>query len=98
MQIKEARVSKEPTVTAETPTVTANTEEYLEQIYRLSMENDEVTTSELARSLKVSPASVTGMLKRLAERDLIQYQPYHPIHLTEKGRTVALRIIRRHGL
>jgi DtxR family Mn-dependent transcriptional regulator len=98
MQTKEARVSNEPTVTAESPTVTANTEEYLEQIYRLSMENDEVTTSDIARSLKVSPASVTGMLKRLAERDLIHYQPYHPIHLTEKGRTVALRIIRRHGL
>jgi DtxR family Mn-dependent transcriptional regulator len=79
-------------------TVSANTEEYLEQIYRLAMENDEVTTTDLARSLKVSPASVTGMLKRLAERDLIHYQPYHSITLTDQGRAVALRIIRRHGL
>lgn len=78
--------------------VSANTEEYLEQIYRLAMENEEVTTTELARSLKVSPASVTGMLKRLAERGLIHYQPYHAISLTPSGRTVALRIIRRHGL
>jgi DtxR family Mn-dependent transcriptional regulator len=98
MQTKEARVSNEPTVATDTPTVTANTEEYLEQIYRLAMENDEVTTTDLAKSLKVSPASVTGMLKRLAERDLIHYQPYHAITLTEQGRTVALRIIRRHGL
>jgi DtxR family transcriptional regulator, Mn-dependent transcriptional regulator len=88
---KEARVSNEPAVTA-------NTEEYLEQIYRLSMENDEVTTTDLAKSLKVSPASVTGMLKRLSERGLIHYQPYHSITLTDEGRRVALRIIRRHGL
>jgi DtxR family Mn-dependent transcriptional regulator len=79
-------------------TVSANTEEYLEWIYRLSKENDEVTTTDLARKLKVSPASVTGMLKRLAERGLIDYQPYHSIGLTEEGRAVAARIIRRHGL
>jgi DtxR family Mn-dependent transcriptional regulator len=78
--------------------VSANTEEYLEWIYRLSKENDEVTTTDLARKLKVSPASVTGMLKRLAERGLIDYQPYKGILLTPEGRTVAARIIRRHGL
>jgi DtxR family transcriptional regulator, Mn-dependent transcriptional regulator len=78
--------------------VSANTEEYLEWIYRLSKENDEVTTTDLARKLKVSPASVTGMLKRLAERGLIDYQPYKGIALTPDGRSVAARIIRRHGL
>jgi DtxR family Mn-dependent transcriptional regulator len=85
-------------VSGETTTVTANTEEYLEQIYRLSKENDEVTTTELAKSLKVSPASVTGMLKRLSERGLIHYQPYHGISLTDDGHAVAVKIIRRHGL
>src|SRR6476620_5791778 len=78
--------------------VSANTEEYLEWIYRLSKENDEVTTTDLARKLKVSPASVTGMIKRLAERRLIDYQPYHGIELTPEGREVAARIIRRHVL
>ncbi len=78
--------------------VSANTEEYLEWIYRLSKENDEVTTTDLARKLKVSPASVTGMLKRLAERGMIDYQPYKGIALTPDGRAVAARIIRRHGL
>lgn len=78
--------------------VSANIEEYLEWIYRLSKENDEVTTTDLARKLKVSPASVTGMLKRLAERALIDYQPYHGIELTPDGRAVAARIIRRHVL
>jgi DtxR family Mn-dependent transcriptional regulator len=89
--------SEEKTVSHET-SVTANTEEYLEQIYRLNKEQEEVTTTELARRLKVSPASVTGMLKRLAERGLIDYQPYHGIALTESGRAVAIKTIRRHGL
>src|SRR5438132_6588699 len=88
---------KEDGVSTE-PALSANIEEYLEWIYRLSREQDEVTTTDLARSLKVSPASVTGMLKRLAERGLIHYQPYHGIELSSEGRTVALKIIRRHGL
>lgn len=80
------------------PALSANTEEYLEWIYRLSREQDEVTTTDLARSLKVSPASVTGMLKRLAEKGLIHYEKYHGITLTELGAASALATIRRHGL
>ena len=78
--------------------LSANIEEYLEWIYRLSMEQDEVTTTDLARSLKVSPASVTGMVKRLAERGLIIHEKYHGIGLTDAGKEIALRTIRRHGL
>lgn len=78
--------------------LSANIEEYLEWIYRLSKEQDEVTTSDLARSLKISPASVTGMVKRLAERGLIEHEKYHGIGLTPEGRLRALSTIRRHGL
>jgi len=78
--------------------VSANTEEYLEWIYRLSKEQEKITPTDLARNLKVSPASVTNMLKRLTERDLIHYQPYKGITLTDGGRRVGARIIRRHGL
>ena len=78
--------------------LSTNTDEYLEQIYRLSKEQDEVTTTDLARSLKVSPASVTGMLKRLSERGFIHHEKYHGITLSDMGRDVALAIIRRHGL
>jgi DtxR family transcriptional regulator, Mn-dependent transcriptional regulator len=85
-------------VNSSTGHVSPNSEEYLEWIYRLSQEQDEVTTTDLARSLKVSPASVTGMLKRLAERGLLHHQPYHGVELTAEGRTVALKTIRRHGL
>ncbi|MFN3649103.1 MAG: metal-dependent transcriptional regulator [Armatimonadota bacterium] len=78
--------------------LSANIEEYLEWIYRLSKEQDEVTTSDVARSLGVSPASVTGMVKRLSERGLILHEKYHGISLTDQGREIALAIIRRHGL
>jgi DtxR family Mn-dependent transcriptional regulator len=91
MKLKEAPVSTEATLSA-------NTEEYLEWIYRLSKEQDEVTTTDLARSLKISPASVTGMLKRLNERGLIHHEKYHGITLTEQGQVSALATIRRHGL
>lgn len=80
------------------PALSANIEEYLEWIYRLSKEQPEVTTTDLARSLKVSPASVTGMLKRLQERGLILHEKYHGITLTDSGRVSALATIRRHGL
>jgi len=78
--------------------LSATIEEYLEWIYRLSKEQDEVTTTDLARSLKVSPASVTGMVKRLAERGLIYHEKYHGITLSPEGRENALATIRRHGL
>lgn len=78
--------------------LSANIEEYLEWIYRLSKEQDEVTTTDLARSLGISPASVTGMVKRLSERGLIIHEKYHGIGLTEEGRQIALATIRRHGL
>lgn len=78
--------------------LSANIEEYLEWIYRLSKEQDEVTTTDLARSLGISPASVTGMVKRLSERGLILHEKYHGIELTEEGRQIALATIRRHGL
>jgi DtxR family Mn-dependent transcriptional regulator len=75
-----------------------STEEYLEQIYRLGRHVKEVSTTDLARRLKVSPASVTGMLKRLGERGLIHYQPYQGVTLTEEGRAIAMQTIRRHEL
>jgi len=80
------------------PAPSAHIGEYLEQVYRLSREQDEVTTTDLARSLKISPASVTGMLKRLSERGLIHHEKYHGITLTDQGRQIALATIRRHGL
>jgi len=57
-----------------------------------------VATGELAHALGVSPGTVTGMLKTLAEADLARYTPYEGARLTPAGRRLALMILRRHRL
>jgi DtxR family Mn-dependent transcriptional regulator len=75
-----------------------STEDYLKAILRLSEEAPEVTTSLLAARLGVAPASVTGMLKKLAVEGLVAYVRYHGVTLTEDGRAIALRVLRYHRL
>lgn len=73
-------------------------EDYLKTIFELGSRGDAVSTSALAEALAVSPASVTGMLKKLAGLHLITHEPYHGVRLTESGRKVALEVIRHHRL
>jgi DtxR family Mn-dependent transcriptional regulator len=77
---------------------TQNIEDYLKQIYKLQTTGQRATTSSLADRLSIAPASVTDMVKRLAEQGLLRHTPYHGVELTEKGRKHALRIVRRHRL
>jgi DtxR family Mn-dependent transcriptional regulator len=71
-------------------------EDYLKAIKHLQPESAQVSTSALAQQLDRSPASVTNMIKSLAERGLVEHQPYHGVRLSEAGEREALRIIRRH--
>lgn len=75
-----------------------STEEYLEAIYRLDREGPGVTTSGLAADLRVAPASVSGMLKKLATDGYLAYRARGEAKLTERGLTVAVRVMRRHRL
>ena len=75
-----------------------STEDYIKSIYRLQKEGKSVTTSELARHLQIGDGSVTDMLKKLSIRKLISYEPYRGVALTGAGRTLALKIVRRHRL
>lgn len=77
--------------------LTEAVEEYLEAIHRFS-ESEGPTTTGLAKQLHVAPASVTGMLRRLAEQGLISYERYGRIALTAEGRRRAQTVIRRHRL
>lgn len=52
----------------------------------------------LVKRLKVKPSSVTGMVKRLAEMDLVTYEPYQGVTLTGTGRKIALQVLRSHRL
>ena len=73
-------------------------EDYLKAIYGLSESGETASTSAVAEALEVQPASVTGMVKRLAEADLVEHVPYRGVRLTERGTIAALKILRRHRI
>ncbi len=73
-------------------------EDYLKAIYTLAQRERPVTTTGLAAHLRVAPASVTNMIKRLARLRLVEHTPYHGVELTEAGEKVALEVIRHHRL
>jgi DtxR family Mn-dependent transcriptional regulator len=73
-------------------------EDYLKAIYDLSQNEKPVSTSEISRTLKVAPASVTEMLKKLDEKGYITHSPYHGTRLTSSGRRTAANIVRKHRL
>ena len=73
-------------------------EQYLEAISRLGRTERGVSTTRLARHLRVRPASVTGMLRRLADLGLVTYERYRNISLTAAGEQRANEAIRRHRL
>ena len=72
-------------------------EDYLKTIYKLE-DGGPVATTEIARALEVSSASVTNMVKRLAQMKLVEHESYRGVRLTEAGRKIALEIIRHHRL
>lgn len=72
-------------------------EDYLKAIYKLE-EGGPVSTKVLASELDVAAASVTEMIKRLAERRLVRREPYKGAVLTDAGRKVALEVLRHHRL
>ena len=78
--------------------LTRSVEDYLKAIYRLSPPGRAASTSEIAQRLELSPASVSGMVKRLSEQGLLEHEPYKGVQLTAEGRRAALRMLRRHRL
>lgn len=73
-------------------------EDYLEAIYTIVEEKQAVRAKDISKRLKVNNSSVTGALKSLSEKGLVNYAPYDVITLTETGRTVAAEVSRRHVL
>jgi DtxR family Mn-dependent transcriptional regulator len=73
-------------------------EDYVKAIYKLQVDDDNVTTSALAARVRTSPAAVTKMLRHLQKLKLVTYKPYRGVRLTEGGEKVALEVIRHHRL
>jgi DtxR family Mn-dependent transcriptional regulator len=70
----------------------------LKSIYRLAKAGGGVHTGAIAESLAVAPGTITGTVKRLAERGLLKHRPYHGVELTRRGRQTAVAAIRRHRI
>jgi DtxR family Mn-dependent transcriptional regulator len=80
-------------------TRTSAVEDYAKAIYALERRgSDAVSTNALAERLGVTPASASGMIKRLDELGLVEHRPYRGVSLTEDGRRVALEVMRHHRL
>jgi DtxR family Mn-dependent transcriptional regulator len=74
-------------------------EDYTKAIYALEARDGQpVSTNALAERLNVTPASASGMVKRLGELGLVTHRRYHGVLLTDAGRRVALEVIRHHRL
>ena len=73
-------------------------EDYLKAIYSFNSRGSAAGTSELARTLDVQPASVSGMVKKLAEEGMLEHERYHGVRLTPEGEREALKIVRRHRI
>ena len=79
--------------------MTFSEENYLKTIYHLTIISDsEISTNAIAEKMETKASSVTDMLKKLAEKDLVNYKKYQGVSLTEKGKLTAKMIVRKHRL
>ena len=78
--------------------ISENLEDYLETILALEKANKVARSKEIAEKMGVMRGSVTGALKSLAEKNLINYEPYSYITLTAKGKELATEIARKHSV
>ena len=78
--------------------MTTAEEDYLKSILKLSEAGEAVNTNDIAADLKMKPASVTDMLRKLAAKKLIQYKKYYGVKLSANGLKRATAIVRRHRL
>jgi len=73
-------------------------ENYLKALFNTANEKGEVSVNDLSKTLGIKMPTVNSMMKNLAEKKLVHYESYKPLHLTEKGKKEAGLIIRKHRL
>jgi len=81
------------------PLHTLSEENYLKAIYNLDRKNPKkITPTAISEALQNNPASVVDMIKKLVDKDLLQYEKSKGVKLTQRGRDVAIAIVRKHRL
>ena len=77
---------------------TKEKEHYLKEIYKLEINNKPISVSSLSKLLLVSKSSVSNMIKKLVNMNLLNSAPYKPIEFTEQGRELARTVVAKHRL
>ncbi|MEO9570696.1 MAG: metal-dependent transcriptional regulator [Polaribacter sp.] len=78
---------------------TLSEENYLKTIYHLELELDkDVSTNSIANKLETKASSVSDMIKKLSEKELVIYKKYQGVKLTDFGKKIAANIVRKHRL
>jgi len=79
--------------------ITLSEENYLKAIYHLGKRgSNSVSTNAIAKKVKAKASSVTDMMKKLAEKSLVNHKKYQGVKLTEDGQAHAIKVIRKHRL
>ena len=77
--------------------LTPSEEDYVEMIYRINLNRGNVQVKDVANELNIKPASVTKMVKKLNDKDILEYKKYDYIKLTEMGYKVGNTLLKRHN-
>lgn len=85
-------------MSAKSQGLSASLEDYLEAIFNLAGESNVAHSKDIAKSLGVSKPSVTGALRALKKKGLINYKPYDCVTLTKDGQIAAAEVLRRHNI
>lgn len=78
--------------------LSASLEDYIEAIFNLAGESEGARSKDIAEKLSVSKSSVTGALKLLKDKGLVNYEPYGLVTLTQPGRAAAAEIVQKHNI
>ncbi|CAA0157736.1 metal-dependent transcriptional regulator [Tenacibaculum maritimum] len=74
-------------------------ENYLKAIYHLATHQVKgISTNAIAKKMQTKASSVTDMIKKLSEKELVIYKKYQGVNLSEKGKVIAISIVRKHRL
>lgn len=78
--------------------LTPSEEDYIEMIYRLFLQEEHVKVSDISKHLNITPSSVTKMVKKLSEKELIVYKKYDYVVLSDMGKIVGQQLLNRHDI
>jgi DtxR family Mn-dependent transcriptional regulator len=91
-------LGKKAMVAAKTNNLSASLEDYLEAIFNIAKRSKVARSKDIAQTLGVSRASVTGALRMLKDKGLANYKPYGYVTLTETGQAAAAEVVRKHNV